>query len=352
MDYSLLSATDFFGRFEQGVTVVAKPGEFRSTNDCLFTMKSVTNVTLYGYGVSLLMQKPDYANQSLYNHSEHRHGLAIYDSTFVSVYNLVIAQTGGDGVYISGVEPPSYSSSHIYLSHVTCADNYRQGMSVISASDLLVDSCSFRVTNGTPPQAGVDLEPNRPDQVLTQVAFLNCQAKSNTGSGFQAWLAQLDQTTTPIDISFTGCSVSGGQSSAFELGGLKSGLRGTIRIDNCTAMNTSGPGLALVSKTADSAGVLVNSGMFQYVAMLPDRSPVELDVRSASTITGNLTVQGMQIVDDQKRPYLVGGGAAGLAHVNFKDVKVINPFGCTTNLTKPQTDVELTVTCVKSQPEF
>lgn len=337
----------FICSFEQGVTVAAKPGEFQGQTDCLFTIDNVTNITLYGYGVSWLMQKSDYSNASLYNKSEHRHGLAIYDSSFITIYNVAIAQTGGDGVYISGVDAPNYASSHITLSHVTCADNYRQGLSVISVDDLVVDSCSFRVTNGTSPQAGVDLEPNSAKQSLSRVRFVGCTAKGNTGNGFQFWLGKFDSTTKPVDVYFSECHVDGGQSSAYAVGGVKSGLRGQIVFNNCTAQGTTGAGLAFSAKSADSVDVLVQGGSFINVATSNSTaiSPIELVVRSSKFTTGNLTIDGLAISDDIKRPFLAGGGEGGVANLRLTNVSVFNEFGCSYNLSKPQSNVDVTFAC-------
>lgn len=43
---------------------------------------------------------------------------------------------------------------------VNCHHNYRQGLSIASASSLLVVDSQFTDTNGTLPMCGVDLEPD------------------------------------------------------------------------------------------------------------------------------------------------------------------------------------------------
>ena len=58
--------------------------------------------------------------------------------------------------------------------------NYRQGFSVISVINLLVERCVFSNTNGTDPQAGVDLEPDFPSHRLTNVTFRDCSYHHST----------------------------------------------------------------------------------------------------------------------------------------------------------------------------
>ena len=87
--------------------------------------------------------------------------------------------------------------------------NYRQGMSVIDVDGLTVRDSTFRATHGVPPQAGVDLEPDLPTQRLSRINFTNCSFLNNTGAGFQVVPGNLDSTSAPLTISFSGHTVAG-----------------------------------------------------------------------------------------------------------------------------------------------
>ena len=56
----------------------AKRGGFRGKGDCLLTLDDVENITLEGPGATLRMWREDYANTSLYNYSEGRHGVSLH----------------------------------------------------------------------------------------------------------------------------------------------------------------------------------------------------------------------------------------------------------------------------------
>ena len=86
--------------------------------------------------------------------------------------------------------------------------NYRQGMSVISVEDLHVERSVFQNTNGTPPMAGVDLEPDLPSHQLTNVRFLNNIYTGNSGEGFSTCLNALNGSSKPVSITFSGATVS------------------------------------------------------------------------------------------------------------------------------------------------
>ena len=110
-------------------------------------------------------------NASAYTRAEWRHGIWIGDrfgaagTRDITISGLRIESTGGDGVYIEGLKTGS-------VTNVTTDGCYRNGMSIISAENLLVEDCTFANTGargrwnggetltartgGTAPRAGVE----------------------------------------------------------------------------------------------------------------------------------------------------------------------------------------------------
>jgi len=64
------------------------------------------------------MWREDFADAAHYIHSESRGGLAVYDSSTVSVTGLTISRTGGDGIYLEDV-------NDTLVERVNCSHNYR-----------------------------------------------------------------------------------------------------------------------------------------------------------------------------------------------------------------------------------
>ena len=173
----------------------------------------VSNLTIEGAGAgtpgapgtsSLLMDKAFYmANPQLYPKSEDRMGLAFYNCVDVTVRNLTIARTGGDGIYVNNL-------TRAHFIGVKALENYRQGMSIISATHLMVDECEFADTYGTEPMLGVDFEPNNHDDVLHNITLRNCLIAGNVGGGVSVGYSALTSLTPmPIDITFSGTSMPG-----------------------------------------------------------------------------------------------------------------------------------------------
>ena len=145
--------------FEEGAELLAKEGEFKDRLDCLLTYEKAENVNVIGLGTGgiIRMRKADYQNKKLYSHSEWRHCILVRGGKNFRVENMKLCSSGGDGIEIYRVE-------NFVIRNVICDDNHRQGMSIISGQDILVEDCEFNRTYGTDPQCGLDIEPNHGDE--------------------------------------------------------------------------------------------------------------------------------------------------------------------------------------------
>jgi hypothetical protein len=126
-------------------TLEARGDYFHGLHDMLVTVRGARNVSLRGSASKpgeLRMKKQDYlatdptTGVPLYNHSEWRHALGIYDSSDVHVAHLLIAWAGGDGIYVDGLTSATIVNVHVNQS-------YRNAMSIISATGLVVSDCLF-----------------------------------------------------------------------------------------------------------------------------------------------------------------------------------------------------------------
>ncbi len=197
--------------FRKGVEVVAKRGEFKGTNDALFRADDKQNITLNGYGATLRMWRSDYAAPP-YEDAEWRHTLSLKSCSNVKVYGLTLTDSGGDGIYL-GTATRGVTNKDIHIRDVTCERHYRQGISVITAENLLIENTVMRETGGTNPQAGIDFEPNRPDERLVNVVMRNCTTEGNQGDGYLFFLALMDATSAPVSVRFENCRSIGDNAS-------------------------------------------------------------------------------------------------------------------------------------------
>jgi len=192
---------------EPGVVLEAKPNEFHGEHDSLLSGIEIENVFVEAYGATIRMNKADYASGA-YERSEWRHGVVLQGANKVEIAGLTVEASGGDGMYIG----PTWDSRRVLCSDVSIHDcvmrnNYRNGMAIVAADNLLVEDCVFSATSGMAPQAGLLVEPgDRPDSLL-QVRVRNCLATGNAGTGFMTNLTKHSYLSDPVDVIIEDCTV-------------------------------------------------------------------------------------------------------------------------------------------------
>ena len=245
--------------FEEGVELVAKRGAFRLVRgNSLFSLDGVTNVVVRGSGsgATMRMWKKDYQAVP-YEHSEWRHALNILSSKDICIENLRFVASGGDGIYL-GVKEAGCANTDVVIRNCVCSDNNRQGISVISAKNLLIEDVILEKTCGAAPQAGIDLEPNAANEKLANVVVRNCLSRGNAGNGFELYLNQLDDTSEPISVTFENCRSVGNRLGAAVHGGVTRTdhfVKGKIEFDGCTFENSGMFGISVTSTPASAFDV-------------------------------------------------------------------------------------------------
>lgn len=221
--------------FAEGVEILAKEGEFKGTNDSLFAAANRENIVLRGYGATWRMRRADYDNPELYKKAEWRHCLSIRSCTNVQVLGLTFAESGGDGIYL-GTATRGVTNRDILIRDVVCDRNYRQGISVITAENLLIENTALRGTAGTAPQAGIDFEPNHPHERLVNVVMRNCTSEDNNGAGYVLYLRPMNETSEPISVRFENCRALNNRGAAFALitgDSPELAVNGTVEVVDC-----------------------------------------------------------------------------------------------------------------------
>lgn len=375
--------------FRPQVTLLAQRGSFKSKGAPLVFGFNVTNVTITGYGARWQMHKRDYANTSLgYIHSEARPGLWVYNASDLRVYGLTVSSCGGDGIEI-------VDSRRIHIADVVLDDNYRQGMSVVGIQHMLVERAMFSNTGqgaGTPPMAGVDVEPDDFMQSTVNLTFRDCISRNNIGGGYDVGLRRNNATTylppkPPLSILFENCSVEGsgdyvpqgpgyatsidGSFGGYNIGGIDPGMRGSITVRDAVIYGTPRPGVFMYDVAPSSVQVLIENTKLE-------RTATNLSVRAPYSGSANhviaaapivilhecrlglpychvvaeccaVSLRKISVMDNHNRSFMwidSAGGPSGTVVRNdiVGDVDVTNPFGCTIS-GNGSSAVDVDVTC-------
>lgn len=260
--------------FEDGVEILAKKGMFRDKLDSLFTARDVQNLVIRGEGSVVLRMNKRHYQMAEYVQSEWRHGISLFGCKNVRVENLTVRETGGDGIYL-GVSKKSRGCRQIVIRNVIADANHRQGLSLISGSDILIENCIFKNTAGTAPEGGLDIEPNKDSQFAERIIVRNCLSENNAGGGFMAYFLKLSaEKCPPIDITFENCRVASNKGAAFVVGAVGDhNPSGSIRFINCLAEDIQGPGIYIYDKSRVRARVIFEKCILKNVAQ-STRGPI------------------------------------------------------------------------------
>jgi hypothetical protein len=113
-------------------------------------------------------------------------GINICNGSYnIKIDGTVSKNCWGDGFYLGGGTTLAQEVTNIELNNVIADNNRRQGLSITNADVVLVSNSIFKNTNGTAPQAGIDVEPNSLVGEITGITFVNVQCTGNTGNGLQ-----------------------------------------------------------------------------------------------------------------------------------------------------------------------
>ncbi len=241
--------------FEPGTEVLAKKGAFTGKTDSLITLSGVTNVILRGPGATLRMRRADY-DAAPYVKAEWRHVISLRSSARVQIIGLTLAESGGDGIYLGSLRPV-WPNQDIVIRDVVCDRNYRQGISVISAENLLIENTIMRDTAGTPPAAGIDFEPNHATERLKNCVMRNCVTENNQGDGYEFYLPNLNAGSEPLSIRLENCR-SIGDRIGFRLitGNSEEGaVGGTMVVSNCSFEGSKSHGMVIGRKPPHGASL-------------------------------------------------------------------------------------------------
>ena len=104
--------------------------------------------------------------------STHQWGMGIYilGAKNIEIENMNISMMTGDGIYISNSND---NSNNIKIKNSLIHDNRRQGISIISGENILIDCNEIYNIDGIPPQAGIDLEANNSKQKIDNIYIRN-----------------------------------------------------------------------------------------------------------------------------------------------------------------------------------
>jgi parallel beta-helix repeat protein len=116
------------------------------------------------------------------------HGLVVRgDCQNILIDNVLARDCWGDGFEVRYGESGDKSQIpfNVIIRNCIGDNNRRQGLSIICGKNVIVDGCTFKNTNGTLPECGIDVETDFQDDITTvqDIRITNCYLENNNGWG-------------------------------------------------------------------------------------------------------------------------------------------------------------------------
>nr|WP_223266815.1 right-handed parallel beta-helix repeat-containing protein [Luteimonas gilva] len=116
------------------------------------------------------------------------HGIRLSGCVGASIRNIHVSRCWGDGISAGGnmlKGSASRPGRDLLIANVVCTGNRRQGLTLGSYRGARVLDSVFSDTGGTPPAAGIDIEPDT--DVARDIAIERCVLRGNRGPGIQLY---------------------------------------------------------------------------------------------------------------------------------------------------------------------
>ena len=211
-------------------------------------------------------------------------------------------------------------NKNIHIKDVVCDRNYRQGISVINAENLLIENCLLQLTDGTAPRAGIDFEPNLTNERLVNCVMRNCTTRWNGGCGYAIYIPTLDASSLPVSLRFENCRSLGDRGSAVAIytgNSPAAAVKGSIVFEDCTFEGSGQPGIVVANKPVNGCRLRFDRCVLRDVAQaMPEHSPIVLQAHdSASEPVGGITFSDCRVREATERRLLSYSDLAGGAGV-------------------------------------
>jgi len=158
-----------------GATLKALPSS--AENYAILRASDVTSLEITGG--SIVGERDEHTGDT----GEWGMGILVEGSTDVRIAGVNVSECWGDGIYIGSTGAQNYCEN-VVIEDFTVDHNRRNGITIISARNLTLRNGTVSNTQGTPPQSGIDLEPNDPAEFMLNVSIEDVATANNGTAGF------------------------------------------------------------------------------------------------------------------------------------------------------------------------
>jgi len=196
-----------------------------------------TNITIIGNGGLVNL---DHASGL-----ETQHAIRVVSGENISIQNVRARSRSGDGIYLNDNTNNQWIDG---LNLVGCLafDCYRQGLTIAGGKNILVKDCVFRDSNGTAPEAGIDIEQHYVYSFIQNVRIVDTTTMNNAGRGIVLGNIPAGNTNANYEITIQN-HFDYGSSSGFGVGPVQA-IPGIVRYIDGTCVSNQTAGIVINRK--------------------------------------------------------------------------------------------------------
>lgn len=194
-------------RIESGAELQARRGFFKGEKSTLFRINA-DGVTLEGEGFDSIirMWKLDYQGPD-YTESQFRSAVDVGGFNDVTIHDLTINYAGGDAINIGGFFSANRVPTNLNIYNMNIFEAHRNGISVSSAKDAVIDNVGIWNTRGHDPEAAIDVEIDHTYQRVQNVVIKNSTFGFSERTNMNVTLFNYHENTLDEGISPSWVSV-------------------------------------------------------------------------------------------------------------------------------------------------
>ena len=153
-------------------------------------------------------------------------GVMVSRCVNVDIFDITIKDCWGDCIYVG------QESTDVHINNCTLEHGRRQGVSITSAGQVLIENCVISNIGGTSPEHAIDVEPNKND-TIESVVIKNVKAVDCKG-GFLAWGGATNAIIKNVELY--DCYVRGAKESEYAFY-----MANSVKMVRCTSERNSKP---------------------------------------------------------------------------------------------------------------
>lgn len=250
----------------KGTVLEAIPNS--ADNYAIIKATNASNIAVVGRGVIRGER-----NAHLGTTGEWGMGIDIRGCNGVVISDVEIYDCWGDGIYIGSTSTQNYCRD-VVVERFKLQNNRRQGISLISAINLIIRDGFIADTNGTAPGDGIDIEPNNNLEFLQNILIENIKTENNMGSGIKFYTGFYKNSKNTINIVIKNHTDKNSRHGLHLVDSIPN-VKGIIRVENAKWENDNdipfyaqdwaafGPRVELIDAEVVWGGV--SSGGFGYL---------------------------------------------------------------------------------------